>query len=56
MGFAGARVLVESEKMETFLDNAFEDSLEGTFFFFGSVVAEVTEEDGIDTGFGRFEV
>lgn len=55
MGFAGARVLVESEKMETFLDNAFEDSLEEIFFFFGSVVTEVTEEDGIDTGFGRFE-
>lgn len=51
MGFAGARVRVKSEKMETFLDNGFEYSLEETFFFFGSVVTEEVAEEEVDMGF-----
>lgn len=46
----GARVVVESEKIETFLADSLEDSLEEIFFFFGSVVIEEEEED-VDTGF-----
>lgn len=58
MGLVGARVPVESEKMETFLESAFEDSLEETLFFFGSVVIEEEAEEEVvevDTGFWIFE-
>lgn len=54
MGLVGARVPVESKKMETFLDNAFGGSLEATLFFFGSAVMEDEAEEEVeevDTGF-----
>lgn len=48
--FAGASVAVESENIETFLEDPLGGSLEETFFFFGSVVIEEEEEEA-DTGF-----
>lgn len=54
MGLVGARVPVKSRKMETFLESAFEGSLEETFFFFGSDVIEEEEAEEVaevDTGF-----
>lgn len=58
MGLVGARVPVESEKMKTFLDNAFWGCLEGILFFFGSAVMEdeaEAEVEEVDTGFWIFE-
>lgn len=45
----GARVALESEKMERFLLDSFEEGLERAFFFKGS-------EEEADTSFDNFEV